>query len=130
MKVIAYLNELEILGAKIDAKTKNNIVLNMLSDTFAQFKINYELNKKYYTVTVLMKDLQITENILKKKNSVSLEANMAEGPSSSKPNAKAKGKDNNKKKRSGSTTPKKKSFKRFTVGKRSVSLAMRMDIGR
>ena len=64
-----------------------------------------------------MKDLHITENILKKKNSVSLEANMAEGPSSSKPNAKTKGKNKKKKKRYGSSTPKKKSFKKFSAGK-------------
>ena len=47
MKVIAYLNKLEILGADTDAERKNYMVLNTLSDTFAQFKINYELiNKK------------------------------------------------------------------------------------
>ena len=68
IKVIAYLNELEILGAEVNAETKNHIVLNTLSDTFAQFKIDYELNKKYYTLAALMKDFQITENILKKKN--------------------------------------------------------------
>ena len=66
-----------------------------------------------------MKDLQITKNILQKKNSVSSEANMAEGPSSSsKPNAKAKWKNKKKKKkRSGSTTPKKKIFKKSVAGK-------------
>ena len=115
MKVIAYLNELEILGAEIDAKTKNHMVLNTLTDTFAQFKINYELNKKDYILTTLIKDLQVIENILKKKNLVSLEANMVEGPSSSKPNAKEKRK--NKKKGCGSKAPKKKSFKKFTAGK-------------
>ena len=64
-----------------------------------------------------MKDLQITENILKKKSLVSLEANMVEGPSSTKPNVKVKGKNNKKKKGSRSTSPKKKSFKKFTVDK-------------
>ena len=110
MKVIAYFNELENLGAQINAETKNYMVLNTLSDTLALFKINYELNKKNCTLAALMKDLQITKNILKKKNSISLEANRAEGPSSFKPNTKAKGKNNNKKKGSGSTTPKKEKF--------------------
>ena len=87
MKVIAYLNELEILGAKIDAETKNHMVLNTLLDTVAQFKIDYELNKKDYTLAALMKNLQITENIFKMK------------------------------KGSGSTTSKKKSLKKFVVGK-------------
>ena len=54
MKVIAYLSELEILGAKIDTETKNCMVLKTLSDTFAQFKIDYELNKKDYTLAALM----------------------------------------------------------------------------
>ena len=118
MKVITYLNELKILGAEIDAETKNHMVLNTLSDTFAQFKIDYELNKKDYTLAALMKDLQITENILKKKNSVSLEANMVEGPSSSKPNMKAKGKNKKKKKGYESIVAKKKNFKKSTTSKR------------
>ena len=120
MKVIVYLNKLEILGAEIDAGTKNHMILNILSDTFAQFKIDCELNKKDYTLAALMKDLQITENILQKKNSVSLEANVAEGPSSSKPNAKAKGKNKKKKKKkgSGSMTLIKKDFKKSTASKR------------
>ena len=42
VKVITYLNKLEILGAE----TKNLMVLNTLWDTFAQFKIDYELKKK------------------------------------------------------------------------------------
>ena len=57
MKVIAYLNELKILGAEIDVEIKNYMVLNTLSDDFAQFKIDYELNKKDYTLVALMKDL-------------------------------------------------------------------------
>ena len=117
MKMIAYLNKIEILGAEIDAETKNHMVLNILSDTFTQFKIDYELNKKDYTLAALMKDLHITENILKKKNSISLEANVAEGLSSSKPNVKEKGKNKKKKKGYGSTIPKKKDFKKSTASK-------------
>ena len=82
--------ELEILRAKINVEIKNHMVLNTLSDTFSQFKIDYELTKKDYTLTALTNDLQIIENIFMKKNSISLEASMAKGPSSSKPNVKAK----------------------------------------
>ena len=67
MKSIAYLNKLKILGIEIDGETKNHMVLNTLLDTFSQFKIDYELNKKDYTLAALMKDLQITENIIKTK---------------------------------------------------------------
>ena len=129
MKVIVYLNKLEILRAEINAEIENHMVWNTLLDTFAQFKIDYELNQKDYSLVALMKDLQITENILKKKNSVSLEANMAEGPSSSKPNAKAKGK-NKKKKGSGSTTSKKNNLRNLLLARESVFIVIRMDIGR
>ncbi|PON59419.1 hypothetical protein PanWU01x14_159290 [Parasponia andersonii] len=69
MKVIAYFNELEILGAEIDYDTQIDMVLNTLSDTFNQFNIDPEIRRKDYTLTGLMKDLQITENILKKNKS-------------------------------------------------------------
>ena len=84
---MAYLNKLEIIGVDIDVETNNHMVLNTLSDTFARFKIDYEPNKKDYTLATLMKDLQITKNILKKKNSISLEAKLVDGHSSYKPNA-------------------------------------------
>ena len=70
MKMIAYLNKMEIIGAEIDAETKNHMILNTLLDTFAQLKIDYELNKKDYILAALIKDLQITENIIKNKNSI------------------------------------------------------------
>ena len=85
------------------------MVLNTLSDTLALFKIDYELNKKDCTLAALMKDLQITKNILKKKNSTSLD--------SFKPNTKAKGKNNNNNKGSGSMRPEKKNFKKSITGK-------------
>ncbi|PON40121.1 hypothetical protein PanWU01x14_299730, partial [Parasponia andersonii] len=62
MKVIVYFNELEILRVEIDCDTQIDMVLNTLSDTFNQFKIDHEIRQKDYTLTVLMKDLQITEN--------------------------------------------------------------------
>ncbi|PON73605.1 hypothetical protein PanWU01x14_057870, partial [Parasponia andersonii] len=89
MKVIAYLNELEIFGAEIDCDTQIDMVLNTLSDTFNQFKIDHEIRRKDYTLTGLMKDLQITENILKKNKSGLAEANVAQA-SSSKPKSKGK----------------------------------------
>ena len=84
IKVIAYLNELEVLGAEIGCDTQIDMILNTLSDTFNQFKIDHEICRKDYTLTGLMKDLQITENILKKNKSGFTEANVAE-TSSSKP---------------------------------------------
>ncbi|PON31729.1 hypothetical protein PanWU01x14_367410, partial [Parasponia andersonii] len=65
-KIIAYLNKPEILGAEIDCDTPIDIVLNALSYTFNQFKIDHDIHRKDYTLIGLMKDLQIIENILKK----------------------------------------------------------------
>ena len=81
MKVIAYLNEAEILGAEIDGDTHISMVMNTLSHSFNQFSVDYELHLKQYTLTSLMKDLQITEVILKKKG-ITTEANVAEADSS------------------------------------------------
>lgn len=67
MKVIEYLEEAKLLGAKIDHQTQMDMIMNTLSDSFAQFKINYELNKKEYTLAGLMNDLQVAKNILLKK---------------------------------------------------------------
>ncbi|PON81075.1 Zinc finger, CCHC-type, partial [Trema orientale] len=109
MKVITYLNELEIPGAEIDCDTQIDMILNTLSDTFNQFKIDHEIHRKDYTLTCLMKDLQITEDILKKNRSGSAEANVAQA-SSSKPKSKDKGK--RKKKTPASLSPKKKKTKK------------------
>ena len=65
MKVIVCLNE-----AEIDGDTQILIVMNILSDSFNQFNVDYELHPKQYTLTSLMKDLKITEGILKKKGSL------------------------------------------------------------
>ncbi|KAK0592617.1 hypothetical protein LWI29_022367 [Acer saccharum] len=66
MKVIAHLNIAELHGAKIDGETKNDMVVNSLSDSFDQFKLDYTLNKKEYTLQGLMQDVQSAEKILVK----------------------------------------------------------------
>ena len=107
------------------------MVLNTLSDTFAQFKIDYELNKKDYSLVASMKDLQIADNILKKKTSISLEANVTDGPFSSKPNAKANGKNKKKKKKKKDLDPrhlKRKILRNLLLARESVFIVIRMDI--
>ncbi|KAI9180050.1 hypothetical protein LWI28_000646 [Acer negundo] len=66
MKVIAHLNIAELHGAEIDGETKIDMVVNSLSDSFDQFKLDYSLNKKEYTLQVLMQDAQSAEKILVK----------------------------------------------------------------
>ena len=44
LKMIGFLNELETLGATIDTQTQVDIILNSLPASFAQFKLNYNMN--------------------------------------------------------------------------------------
>ncbi|KAJ0085058.1 hypothetical protein Patl1_08109 [Pistacia atlantica] len=57
----------EVIEAKIDHQTQMDMIVNALPDSFAQFKINYELNKKEYNLTGLMNDLQVAKKILLKE---------------------------------------------------------------
>ena len=66
MKVIAHLNITELNGAEIDGETKIDMVVNSLSDSFDQFKLDYTLNNKEYTLQGLMQDVQSAEKILVK----------------------------------------------------------------
>ncbi|KAK0574722.1 hypothetical protein LWI29_028097 [Acer saccharum] len=66
MKVIAHLNIAELHGAEIAGETKIDMVVNSLSDSFDQFKLDYTLNKKEYTLQGLMQDVQSAEKILVK----------------------------------------------------------------
>ena len=66
MKVIAHLNIVELNGVEIDGETKIDMIVNSLSDSFDQFKLDYTLNKKEYTLQGLMQDIQSTKKILLK----------------------------------------------------------------
>ena len=57
LKVITLLNDMEIMGALIDEETQVDIVLEMLSDLYDTFKLNYSMNKLSYNFTELMKEL-------------------------------------------------------------------------
>ena len=45
LKKISFVNELETLGANIDAQTQVDMILNLLPQSFAQFKLNYNMNQ-------------------------------------------------------------------------------------
>ena len=86
LKMIGYFNVLEILGAEIDLETQVDIVLNSLSSSFTQFKLNYHLNKVHYSLSELMNSLTATEGIVKGESAV---LNI-EKASTSKPKPKGK----------------------------------------
>ena len=57
LKMMDYLNEVEIHGVQIDDKIKINIVIELLPNTFKEFKVNYILNNKDMTLIELMHEL-------------------------------------------------------------------------
>ena len=87
LKMISYLNTLEILGANIDGESQADMILQSLPKSFKEFRLNYNMNKKIYTLFELMNEFVVEEGIL---CIASVDANMAEA-SSSKPKSKGKG---------------------------------------
>ena len=49
LKMISYLNTLEVLGADIDGKSQADMILQSLPESFKGFRLNYNMNKKIYT---------------------------------------------------------------------------------
>ena len=63
LKMIAHLNELEILGAEIDGETQVDIVLMSLPESFKTFRLNYIMGKRSYTLAELLNKLMVAERI-------------------------------------------------------------------
>ena len=121
-KVITYLNEAEILGAKFYNDTQISTILNILSYSFNQFQVGYKLNPKDNTLIGLMKDRQSTKGILRKKRMI-VESNVVEEIYSK---AKPKGKVN--KNKTLDVLLLRRSRIRFKSSKWNVSIEVKMDI--
>ena len=93
LTMISNLNTLEVLGANIDEESQVDMILQSLPESFKEFKLNYNMNKKIYTLSELMNELVATEGIL---DTSSVDANMVE-TSTSQPKSKGKGKKKTKK---------------------------------
>ena len=91
--MVSNLNTLEVLGADIDGESQVDMILQSLSKSFKEFKLNYNMNKNIYSLSKLMNELVATESILGTSN---VDANMAE-TSTSQPKSKGKGKKKTKK---------------------------------
>ena len=91
--MISSLNTLEVLRADIDGESQMDIILQSLPKSFKKFRLNYNMNKKIYTLPELMNELVATKGIL---GTSSVDANIAEA-STSQPESKGKGKKKRKK---------------------------------
>ena len=94
LRMISNLNTLEVLGADIDGESRVDMILQSLPESFKEFRLNYNMNKKVYTLSELMNELVAAEGILGTSN---IDANMVEA-STSQPKLKGKGKKKKKKK--------------------------------
>ena len=65
LKMIGFLNELETLGATINTHTQVDIIPNSLHASFAQFKLNINMNQMNFSMSELMSSLQSAEGIIK-----------------------------------------------------------------
>ena len=88
LRMISHLNTLEVLGADIDRESQADMILQLLPESFKEFRLNYNMNKKIYTLSELMNELVAVEGIL---GTSSVDASMAEA-STSQPKSKGKGK--------------------------------------
>ena len=88
LRMISNLNTLEVLGADIDGESQVDMILQSLPESFKEFKLNYNMNKKIYTLFKLTNELVAAEGILGTSN---VEANVGEA-STSQPKSKGKGK--------------------------------------
>ncbi|XP_074562879.1 uncharacterized protein LOC141819483, partial [Curcuma longa] len=86
LKMMAHLNEMEILGAEIDGETQIDIILQSLPKSFEQFRLNYNMNKRNYTLAELLAELQAAEGLFRQNPQV----HVAEKVSTSKPKGRRK----------------------------------------
>ena len=92
--MISHLNVLEVLGTDINGESQADMILQSLLESFKEFRLNYNMNKKIYTLSELMNELMAVECIL---GTSSVDVNMAEA-STSHPKSKGRGKKKKKKK--------------------------------
>ena len=88
LRMISNLNTLEVLGVDIDGESQVDMILQSLPKSFKEFRLNYNMSKKIYSLSELMNELVAVEGIL---GTSSVDANMAEAYTS-QPKSKGKGK--------------------------------------
>jgi hypothetical protein len=88
LKMISFINELDMLGAEMDAETKVDAILSSLTDSFNHFIMNYNMNKIDVTLSELLNMLQATEDLIKKEKLIVMLAEKLESTLKFKPKGK------------------------------------------
>ena len=92
LKIMSHLTQAEVMGTKLEHKSKVDIILESLLDHYTQFKVNCNINKLDLISTELIHELESVERDFKKQ----VGAHIAES-SSVKLKGKPKGGNKNKK---------------------------------
>ena len=82
--MIGFFNEMEILEVEINVKTKVDMMLETLLDSFKQFKLDYSMNM--VNLLKLMRELHRVEGILKDQKSVHMVVNSLNSSTKKKKN--------------------------------------------
>ena len=64
LEMMSHLNQIEVLGGTIDPESQVTIILQSLPPSFQQFKLNFEMNKRNYTLAELLTELQSAEDLM------------------------------------------------------------------
>ncbi|CAA0823270.1 Unknown protein, partial [Striga hermonthica] len=88
LKMMEYLNEIDVLGGNIDGEAKIDIILHSLLKSYENFRLNAIMNKKGYTLAELLMDLVAAEGLMGRGPQAHV--SVQDGPSSSKGGKKKK----------------------------------------
>ncbi|XP_042020240.1 uncharacterized protein LOC121767965 [Salvia splendens] len=64
LEMMSHLNQIEVLGGIIDPESQVTIILQSLPASYQQFKLNFEMNKRAYTLAELLTELQSAEDLM------------------------------------------------------------------
>ena len=64
-KMTTYFEVLEVLGANIDGEVQVDMILHSLHASFTQFKMDFKVNKIFFSMSELMSSLQEMKEIVK-----------------------------------------------------------------
>lgn len=64
LKMMDFLNELEVLCDEIDAESHIDVILESLQGSFKNFNLNYNINKMMLTMVELLIQLVAAEGII------------------------------------------------------------------
>ncbi|KAL0010802.1 hypothetical protein SO802_005910 [Lithocarpus litseifolius] len=88
LKMISFINELDMLGAEIDSETQVDAILASLPDSFNQFIMNYNMNKMVVTLSELLNMLKAAEDLIKKEKPTVMLAEKSDSSLKFKPKGK------------------------------------------